>query len=96
MMYKAKLVVTDESEIATASQSGLPKRLGDNITINIENHVHMLQDTVRMASYQRAIQNQVNDGDVVLTSGPARAFFLCRPGRGKPGMPLKNDQILST
>ncbi|MCA9807229.1 MAG: 50S ribosomal protein L11 methyltransferase [Cyanobacteria bacterium HKST-UBA06] len=86
MMYKAKLVVTDESEIATASQSGLPKRLGDNITINIENHVHMLQDTVRMASYQRAIQNQVNDGDVVLDLGAGTgilSFFAARAGASR-------------
>lgn len=86
MLHKAHIVVTEESELAQTAPSSLPEELGNSVTINVENHVHMLQDTVRMASYQRAIQNQVKDGDVVMDLGAGTgilSFFAARAGASK-------------
>ena len=98
MLYKARIIVTDETEITTAPESGLHKNLGDNITINIENHVHMLQDTVRMSSYQRAIQNQVDEDSVVMDLGAGTgilSFFAARAGASKVYAVEKRPDIIS-
>ncbi len=86
MLYQSKIIVTDESELKERPESNLPVKLGNQITINVENHHVMLRDSIRMACYQRAIENAVNAESIVMDLGAGSgilSFFAARAGAQK-------------
>ncbi len=86
MLHTSKVVITDESEMANEKEDGLPENLGNKVTINIENHHHMLRDSIRMACYRRAIEQAVDKDTVVMDLGAGSgilSFFAARAGAKK-------------
>lgn len=85
MLYQSRIIVTSEEELAEPPPSSLPPSLG-NVTINIENHHHMLRDSIRMACYRRAIEKAVTPESVVMDLGAGSgilSFFAARAGAKK-------------
>lgn len=89
-LHEAKLVISDEAELADAPESGLSDNLGSNIHINVENHHHMLRDYIRMAAYRRAIERAVRklggDNTIAMDLGCGSGvlgFFAARAGAKK-------------
>ncbi len=86
MLYAKNIVITDESEAAAVTESGLSEHLGRNIHINVENHHAMLRDYVRMAAYRRAIEHAVSENTVALDLGCGSgilSFFTASAGARK-------------
>lgn len=86
MLYTRQIVITNESEMAFVSESGLSQNLGKNVHINVENHHAMLRDYIRMAAYQRAIERAVKPGTVAMDLGCGSgvlSFFAARAGAEK-------------
>lgn len=86
MLFKSKVVITDESQMAGSSLSLLPQNFGEAIQIHIESHHAMLRDTVRVRSYQQAISQNVKPDDVVMDLGTGSgilAFMAARSGAQK-------------
>lgn len=86
MLHQGKIIVTSEAELQEKPPSNLPANLGDKICINVENHHVMLRDSIRMACYQRAIEQTINAESVVLDLGAGSgilSFFAARAGAQK-------------
>lgn len=86
MLHSRHIVVTDETEMAEISESGLSENLGKSIHINVENHHAMLRDHVRMAAYRRAIERAVKSDTVAMDLGCGSgilSFFAAHAGAQK-------------
>ena len=87
MLHKAHIVITHESEQAESTEGNVPKNIGNTVIINVENHHHMLRDTMRMSPYERAISNSIKPGESVAmdlgTGSGILSFFAARAGAKK-------------
>jgi SAM-dependent methyltransferase len=86
MLASRHIVITNEADAATLSESGLSEHLGRHIHINVENHHAMLRDYVRMAAYRRAIENAVTPDTLALDLGCGSgilSFFTVSAGAKK-------------
>jgi len=98
MLHESRVVITESTQEMNLDESVLPENLGDSIKINIENHHHMLRDSIRMACYQRAINNLVNEDSIVLDLGSGSgilSFFAARAGAKKVyGIEKRPDMVM--
>jgi SAM-dependent methyltransferase len=86
MLASRHIVITDEADVATVSESGLSEHLGKGIHINVENHHAMLRDYIRLAAYRRAIERAVLPDTVALDLGCGTgilSFFAATAGAAK-------------
>lgn len=87
MLHKAHIVITHESEQAVSTEGNVPKNIGNTVIINVENHHHMLRDTMRMRAYEGAITKAIKPGETVAmdlgTGTGILSFFAARAGAKK-------------